>query len=195
MTWTKLGDEFFPEVADLSDAAAILHVKALGWSNWRLLDLVVPRKDLKRFAFIESKSVDDAVAELIEAGWWQQIDADTYWIGTRFPEWQRDKVQVEHLRQRKAADQRRKRRHELGDHSMCLPTSKCKSVSPGDGAGDSPDDGRGDPERNGYGPVEGNPKPSLDKKTSGTNAESARRWDLSPAELLEEKLAERAGSQ
>jgi hypothetical protein len=164
MTWTKLGDEYPAETADMSDAAFRLHTLALCWSNWRLLDLTIPARDLRKFAFIESKPVDDAVDELVAAGWWQRIDSDTYWIGCRFSDWQRDKVQVEHNRERKAQDQRRKRRHDLDDHSLCIP-GRCKSLSPGDTPGDSPDRRRGDPGRVGAGRF-GEPKvkSGLDKK-------------------------------
>lgn len=105
MTWTKLGDEFFPEICDLTDGAALLHIKALGWSNWRLLDLVIPHKHLKMFGFIESRAVEDAVEELISEGWWQRIDSDTYWIGCRFADWQTTKAEVRKLARMNATQQ------------------------------------------------------------------------------------------
>jgi len=50
MTWTKLGDEFSDAAAGLSSAAFRTHVEALCWSNRRLLDLIIPKASLKRFA-------------------------------------------------------------------------------------------------------------------------------------------------
>lgn len=115
--WTKLGDEFPDEARELSDAAFRTHVEALCWSNRRLLDLVIEKRDLKRFA--ETDNPDAAVDELVDIGWWQ--DAGGAWfIGTRFSEWQRDRSQVEHRREQQALAQKRRRRHLVGDHSLCL---------------------------------------------------------------------------
>ena len=80
--WTKLGDEWSAEARDLSDAAYRTHVDALCWSNERLLDLRIPRRDLRRFA--ETADPDAAVKELIAAGWWRD-DGDGWFIGLRFP--------------------------------------------------------------------------------------------------------------
>jgi hypothetical protein len=167
MTWTKLGDEYPPETAELSDAAFRLHTLALGWSNWRLLDLTVPARDLRKFAFIESKLVDVAIEELIAAGWWQRTD-DGYWIGCRFAEWQQDRVQIEHRRERKAQDQRRRRRHLLDDHSLCLP-DRCPVLSPGDRTGDR----RGDPGRVGTG-RNGKPQTRLEEKKREVDSSELR---------------------
>jgi hypothetical protein len=118
VTWTKLGDEFAGETARLSDAAFRTHVEALIWSNHRLLDLMIPQRDVRRLA--ETLDMDEAVKELIESGWWEER-GDAYWIGCRFPHWQQDKVQIDHRRAMWAEDQRRSRRHRLDDHSLCSP--------------------------------------------------------------------------
>lgn len=151
MTWTKLGDEFSDSAAPLSDAAFRTHVEALGWSNRRLLDLLIPKTQLKRFA--ETRDPDGAVKELVDTGWWQDV-GDSWFVGCYFPEWQRDKVQVEHRREQEAIRQRRKRRHDLDDHSLCLPTSKCRGgdLSRRDSAGDNArDPGRDGTDRDGSG--------------------------------------------
>jgi hypothetical protein len=122
VTWTKLGDEFAGETISLSDAAFRTHVEALMWSNYRLLDLAVPKRDIKRFA--ETVDPDQAVKELVEAGWWEDHGA-VWWIGCRFPDWQRDRVQVQHRRAQWSVQKRRQRRHKLGDHSLCLPGGQC----------------------------------------------------------------------
>lgn len=124
MTWTKLGDEFPDGAADLSDAAFRTHVEALAWSNRRLLDLVIPKRDLRRFAFSPAVDVTDpdgdAVAqELVVRGWW--IDrGDAWFIGARWPEWQRERAQVERGRERETTRKRRQRQHARGDHSICI---------------------------------------------------------------------------
>lgn len=153
MTWTKLGDEFSDSAAVLSDSAFRTHVEALGWSNRRLLDLLIPKRQLRRFA--ETDDPDTAVKELVEAGWWQDT-GDSWFIGCYFPEWQRDRVQVEHRRAQEALRQQRKRRHDLDDHELCLPTSRCRADSPDspsrrDIAGDIAGDSRRDPGRDGTG--------------------------------------------
>jgi hypothetical protein len=119
--WTKLGDEFSDEARELSDAAFRTHVEALCWSNRRLLDLAIEKRDLKRFA--ETGTPDAAVEELIDAGWWQDC-GDAWYVGTRFSEWQRDRSQVEHRREQQALAQKRRRRHLVGDHSLCLSCPK-----------------------------------------------------------------------
>jgi hypothetical protein len=148
MTWTKLGNELLPEINGMSDAAALLHIKALMWSNWRLLDLMIPRKDLPMFGTPTSATLTDAINELVEGGWWQQ-----------------DKAQVEHRRAQLALAQRRKRLHDIGDHRLCL-SSRCKAVSTVDSTVESCDD----PVRLRNGTVTGTPttKTSLGEEWLGS---------------------------
>lgn len=120
MTWTKLGDEFLPATADLSDAAFRTHVEALLWSSWRLLDLEVRKRDLRRFASTEDYAA--AAEELAAAGWWEDR-GDRWYIGLRFPEWQQDRSDVEKRRAKWSAQKQRQRAHRNGDHRLCLPRS------------------------------------------------------------------------
>lgn len=148
MTWTKLGDEFPAEAAPLSDAGFRTHVEALAWSNLRLLDLHIPKRDLKRFA--ETADPETAAKELVETGWWKDV-GDRWWIGSKFPEWQRDRIQVEHRREQLALAQRRSRRHKLGDHSLCLDSCKEKPASTVDSTDESASESGRDPGRVGAG--------------------------------------------
>lgn len=116
MSWTKLGDEFSDEAQDLSNAAFRTHVEALLWSNRRLLDLVIPKRDLKRFA--EAPDPGDAAEELVAAGWWQDA-GDSWYVGVHFAEWQQESVVIEHKRKLATERQRRHRLHEAGDHTTC----------------------------------------------------------------------------
>lgn len=141
MTWTKLGDEFLDSAYDLSDAAFRLHVEALMYSNRRLLDLVVPKREVRRFAGTDN--VDAATAELADAGWWQDAN-DSWWIGCRFSHWQQDRVQVENKRKGWAERQRRQRRHRLGDHSLCIDCGQ-KDQSDSDSRGESRRESRSSP--------------------------------------------------
>lgn len=129
--WTKLGDEFVDDAADLSDAAVRTHVEATGWSNRRLLDLVIPKRDLRRFAF--SAVADNAVAELVAAGWWEDL-GDSWYLAYR-PEWQQSREQVETRRETNL----RAQWHRRGDHRKCDPL-KCSALS----AADTSDDARAD---------------------------------------------------
>jgi hypothetical protein len=138
MTWTKLGAEFPDAAATLADAAFRTHVEALCWSNRRLLDQVIPKRQLHRFT--ESEHGSAAVTELVATGWWEDR-GDTWFIGVHFADWQRDRVQVENNRKRNAEEQRRSRRHKLGDHSLCPDTKPCRR-------GGSAPDTAPDPEQN-----------------------------------------------
>lgn len=74
MTWTKLSDDYSDDCWTLTDAAFRLHTEALIWSNRKLLDLRVPKDDLRRFA-----KTPEAAPELVNVGWWTQ-EADHYLI-------------------------------------------------------------------------------------------------------------------
>jgi hypothetical protein len=123
MTWTKLGDEFADDAdtARLSDAAVRTHIDALVWSNRRLLDGRIPKKDLPRFAF--SLDAEAAMKELETAGWWND-DGDA-WELAHHPEWQQSRKTVEQLREEARERQERSRRHKRGDHSMCIRGRFC----------------------------------------------------------------------
>lgn len=113
MTWTKLGDELGDEIAELSDGAVRTYIDALMWSNRRLLDLVVPKKDLRRFAFSSAVDVTDpdgcdVIRELIAAGWWAD-QGDSWVVDLRHPDWQLTRVQVEAARERETKKKQRQR--------------------------------------------------------------------------------------
>ena len=74
MTWTTLSDDFSDDCWTLSDAAFRLHTEGLVGSNRKLLDLRIPKDDLRRFA-----SYPDAVGELLAVGWWTE-DGGVYVI-------------------------------------------------------------------------------------------------------------------
>ncbi len=74
MTWTKLSDDFADDCWALSDAAFRLHVEGLTWNGRKLLDLRLPKDDVRRFA-----KHPEAVAELVAGGWWGE-DGDAYVI-------------------------------------------------------------------------------------------------------------------
>lgn len=72
MTWTKTGDEFADDCAnvDLSDAAYRTHHEAISWLyRVERIDCRVPTRLVPRFA--GSPHVDLAIQELINVGWWR----------------------------------------------------------------------------------------------------------------------------
>jgi hypothetical protein len=136
VTWTKLGEEWSDAARDLSDAAYRTHVDALCWSNRRGLDLVIPKRDLKRFT--ETDDPDTAVKELAHAGWWED-QGHAWWVGVHFPDWQVESVVVTKRREQSAITTRRSRLHHIGDHSMCLPKN-CPALRSSDTSQESSHD-------------------------------------------------------
>ena len=161
MTWTKLGDEWPAAARDLTDAEHRTHVDALCWSALRLLDLHVPKAEVRRFA--ESPDAETAVKGLVVKGWWED-HGDTWYIGVKFPEWQRDRAQVEHRRAYLAEAKRRSRAHRGGDHSLCLP-GNCAAVTR-ESTVDTTVDSTHDPGRDGSGPTDP-PVPELQNRNQG----------------------------
>jgi hypothetical protein len=142
--WTKIGDEW-PDVSrDLTDAEHRTHVDALCWSNRRLLDLRVPKRDLRRFA--ESPDAEIAVKGLMAKGWWEDL-GDCWDIGLVRPEWQLESAVIEHRRAGDALRQRRHRMHDAGDHSLC--TERCPFVTRDATRDATRDPGRGGSVRDG----------------------------------------------
>lgn len=68
MTWTKLSDDYSDDAWTLSDSAFRLHTEGLVWSNRKLLDCVIPKDDLRRFA-----RNPEHVQELVDAGFWLDL--------------------------------------------------------------------------------------------------------------------------
>jgi hypothetical protein len=124
MTFTTLGDEFSDEARDLTDAEYRTHVDALCWSNRRLLDLLIPKRDVRRFA--ETADPDAAISGLVAKGWWEDR-GEAWYVGLVFPEWQQERADVERRQEAAAQRSRRWRKHRLGDHSLCDP-ARCKPV-------------------------------------------------------------------
>jgi len=100
MTWTKLSDDFADDCWTLSDAAFRVHVEGLTWSNRKLLDLRIPKSDVRRFA-----KNPEAVAELVEIGWWS--DAGEFYLIRHHANYQRSREDVIKQQAANAANGRR----------------------------------------------------------------------------------------
>jgi hypothetical protein len=64
MTWTKLSDDYTDETESLSDSGFRMLTELLVWSNRKLLNCVIPLRDLRRFA-----KNPDAIQEVLDGGW------------------------------------------------------------------------------------------------------------------------------
>lgn len=120
MTWTKISDDFTDDTWSLSDQAYRLHTEGLIWSNRKLLDLKLPKDDVRRFA-----KHPDAVHELVEGGWWEDI-GDSY-IVRHHARYQRSREAV--IKQQTVNKQNRARR---GQNDK--PT---REIAPNDSLNDS----------------------------------------------------------
>lgn len=100
MPFVKLSDDYSDDCWTLSDAAFRLHTEALVWSGRKLLDCVIPKDDLRRFA-----KHPEAAEELVAVGWWSQT-AKTYII-RHHAGYQRTKADVLKLQARNIATVRR----------------------------------------------------------------------------------------
>ncbi|OBI40896.1 hypothetical protein A5708_24795 [Mycobacterium colombiense] len=95
MTWTKLSDDFTDDCWELSHGAHRLHIDALVWSNRKLLDCRISKKDMERWAKCPAP---EFISELLDCGWWED-DGDAYLI-IHHSRYQRTREQV--LRQQSA---------------------------------------------------------------------------------------------
>lgn len=87
MTWTKLSDDYSDDTWRLSDAAFRLHTEALVWNNRKLLDCLIPKDDLRRFA-----KNPEPVQELLAGEFWQ--DAGDSYLLIHHAQYQRDRSAV-----------------------------------------------------------------------------------------------------
>lgn len=134
VTWTKLSDDFGDDCWTLSDAAFRAHVEGLTWSNRKLLDLRIPKGDVRRFA-----KNPEATTELVANGWWS--DAGDAYLIRHHAQYQRSREDV--LRQqetnaangRKGGRPRKPPREQAADLRTPETESLGKSLTERDGTG------------------------------------------------------------
>lgn len=151
VTWTKLSDDFGDQCAELSDHAFRTHVEGLLWAMRRESGGALTARDVRRFA--ESPAVTEAVAELIERGFWDECD-DGYRVRHHMGE----QIEPEVIAARRKADavrQARKRRKLAGLVQ--------REGSRRDSGRDTPAEDTRDPGLVGSG-LNGKPKNGLDEK-------------------------------
>lgn len=111
MTWTKLGTEFFDQLADLglSDAAVRTHVEAIAWlyglDRDDVTDLSIPKHLVARFA--SSPDYDVGIKELVAAKCWR--DAATVYHLLHHADVVRGSLMAQ--RKKRETDKERQRRH------------------------------------------------------------------------------------
>jgi hypothetical protein len=74
MPFSSLSDDYSDDCWTLSSDAFRLHTEAIVWSNRKLLDCVIPKDELRRFA-----KHPEAASELVAHGYWTET-ADAYVI-------------------------------------------------------------------------------------------------------------------
>lgn len=110
MTWLKTSEDFPDQCAELSDAAYRTHHEGLSWAMRRENGGYLSRRDLRRMA--ESDHADEAVAELLELGFWVQ-EGDGYRIKHHM-EHQPEPEVIRTRREKEAERQRKKRLKDAG---------------------------------------------------------------------------------
>lgn len=130
--WVKVPVDWFgdDEVEDRSAAAIVLHLSALADCARHLRDGRLPARTLRRLWPVPN--VDDVVRELVDAGWWAEVDD-----GWQIVDWQTFILpadEVERMREQSRITSERYRRHKAGDHSMC---DRCAFVRGGDKSRDA----------------------------------------------------------
>jgi hypothetical protein len=118
MVWAKLDDAYGDDCAHLSDAAFRTHTEGLGWTMRRVTEGRITMRDLRRFA--ETAEPEDAVAELVKTGWWDEHDSGDGWQIVHDMDYQRTREQIEADRAATAERQRRWREA----HGKKKPRSK-----------------------------------------------------------------------
>jgi hypothetical protein len=118
MVWAKLNDTYGDDCATLSDAAFRTHTEGLGWTMRRVTEGRITKRELRRFA--ETAEPEAAVAELIEARWWEDHETGDGWTILHDMHYQRTRDQVES--DRTAAAERQRKWREA--HGKKKPRSK-----------------------------------------------------------------------
>ena len=93
MSWPKFSDNYGHDCWTLSDQAFRLHTEAICWNGQKLLDCIIPKDDLRRFAKHPA-----AVAELLAVGYWTD-EGDTYRV-VHHSEHQRTREEAVKLQER-----------------------------------------------------------------------------------------------
>lgn len=127
MTWTKIGYELWTreEMIAVDRDAQLVHIEAMSWCNAHGTDGHIPKGVLRRVT--TSPDPEGAAAQHVAAGGWEATA--TGWLIVHFLDHQPASEKVEKMQKSTAARQRRFRLHGNGDHTECLPESKCQYAS------------------------------------------------------------------
>jgi len=130
MTWTKLSDDFTDDCWELSDGAHRLHIEALVWSNRKLLDCRISKKDMARWA---KHPEPGFISELLNCGWWE--DDDDAYVVVHHSGYQRTREQVLRQQTVNRAAGRRSGRERARRRDSVMNDSLNESLNERDGTG------------------------------------------------------------
>lgn len=114
-------------IAAGADAFAV-HVAAIVYCDRQLTDGRISDAMARRVSLaVPPERAPQAVAALVEQGFWHATDDDGYLI-ERFHEHAFPAEQVKRTQARWKADKDRRRQHSLGDHSLCKDPKFCPAI-------------------------------------------------------------------
>jgi hypothetical protein len=93
MTWTKTSDDFPDDCEVMSAEGYRIHHQGLTWSNRKLLDCLIPKDHVRRFA-----SNPDAIQEVLDHGFW--VDEGDHYRIRHHAAYQRSREDVIKLQER-----------------------------------------------------------------------------------------------
>lgn len=111
-------------IEDLDAGTVLLMLGALGWSAEQTTDGLVPRRQLRKLWPVDD--VAAAVDQLIKAG--EVEDHGDRILLTHWRDFILPADEVDEIREKNRVRTERSRRHQRGDHSMCLP-SYCRAAA------------------------------------------------------------------
>lgn len=160
-----LGDDRW---LDLPPEAFVAHTWALDYCNEQATDGTITTGRAHRLVCpVDPALLPDAFTALVERGIWERIEN-----GYRCPEFLSHGIAAEEqarVREKWAADKRRRRLHEVGNHSMCTPRS-CRAAASSDtfeSTGGQGNESTGGPLKSTSGQVDDPTRPDQTPKGSG----------------------------
>lgn len=114
--WLEAGAEAFA-----------LHVAALVYCDRQLLDGRISRQMALRVSLaVPPERAMDAVDTLVRCGFWTEVA--TGYLINKYDEHAFPAEQIERTRKRWSDDKKRRRQHDVGDHSLCKDPKFCPAI-------------------------------------------------------------------
>ncbi|PRY05398.1 hypothetical protein [Kineococcus rhizosphaerae] len=128
MTWTRLDDNLIATlfVQGLPERAFTTYVEVLAYGNRYLTDGEFPRRALALLLYSREEA-DERLKLLVEAGLLDETPDGWQVVGWADKAHQEKATTVENRRKANAETTERSRLHRTGNHSKCLPRSRCRT--------------------------------------------------------------------